>query len=80
MHPFGQLVFGCLAVFALCMIARAIRKGHISTRDAEFDLDEQPIRFALVLVFQLFVLAFCIWCAVGYEPAAFFEAIGFSTN
>lgn len=76
MPLFVQIAFGCFAIFAIFMIARTLRSGRILSRDVEFNLNEQPIRFALVLVFQLFILAFCVWCAAGYEPAAFFEAVG----
>jgi len=57
-----------------------MRSGRIYSRDAEFDLDEQPIAFSLVLAVQLCLAAFCIWCAAGYEPAAFFEAIVLPVN
>ncbi len=80
MPLFGQIAFGCFAIFAICMIVRTMRTGRIYSRDVQFDLDEQPIRFSLALAVQLFILAFCIWCAAGYDPASFFEAVGIPTD
>lgn len=80
MHPLGQTIFGCLAVFAVWMIVRALRCGRIYSRGVAFDLDEQPIAFSLVLFVHLSIAAFCVWCAAGYDPAAFFEAIGIPTD
>lgn len=80
MPLFAQIIFGGLAVFTICMLLRTMRTGRIYSRDVEFDLNDQPIRFSMVLVVQLMIVAFCIWCAAGYDPAAFFEALGIPTD
>ena len=76
MGPFIQSVFACLAVFAIWRITLSIRSGHIYSRGVEFDLAESPIAFSMVLFVHLMIAAFCIWCAAGYDPVAFFQAIG----
>lgn len=80
MPLYGQIVFGCLAIFAVCMIVRSIRTGLAHSRGVTFDIGEQPIRFSLMLAVQLLILAFCVWCAAGYDPAMFWEAVGIPTG
>lgn len=76
MHPLGQAIFGCLAIFTVWTIVRAMRTGVIYSKGAEFALDERPIAFGLALAVHLGIVAFCVWCAAGYDPVAFFEAMG----
>lgn len=76
MHPLGQIVFGCLTIFVFWTIIQSLRNGRIYSKGIEFTLDGQPILFSLIFAVHLIIAAFCMWCALGYDPAAFFHAIG----
>lgn len=80
MPLFAKIIFGALAIFTVCMVVRAMRTGRIYSRDVQFDLSDQPIRFSLVLAVQLMIVAFCVWCAAGYDPTVFFETLGIPTD
>lgn len=77
MHPLGRVMFAGLAIFIVWMTIRALRSGCIYARGVEFRIDDQPMMFSLAFAFQIAAGAFCVWCAAGYDPGAFFEMLGF---
>ncbi|OJT95348.1 MAG: hypothetical protein BGN82_02110 [Alphaproteobacteria bacterium 65-7] len=75
MHPLGRAVFAGLAIFVVWMMVRAVRRGRIYARGREFRIDSKPIMFSLAFAVHMFIAAFCVWCAAGYDPRAFFEMV-----
>jgi hypothetical protein len=77
MHPLGQVIFGCITVFAVWTMIRALRTGSIFSKGMEFNVNGQPIAFSLVFAGHLILVGLCVWMAAGREPADFFHMLAF---
>ena len=73
MNPVSRILVGALAVFILWMLARALRRGTIFSRGVGYDINSQPMMFALIVSSQVFGVCLFAWLAAGGDIAAFWR-------
>ena len=75
MHPVGRIVVGVLALFIVWTLVRALRRGTILSRGAAYDINEQPMMFALVAASHFIAILFFGWLAAGGDIAGFWRLV-----
>jgi hypothetical protein len=64
---------GVFALFILWTFVRALRSGTIFSRGTAYDINEQPMMFALVAASHVIVILFFGWLAAGGDIAGFWR-------
>ena len=73
MNPVSRILVGALAIFILWMLVRAFRRGTIFSRGVGYDINTQPIMFALIASIHVFGICLFAWLAGGGDIAAFWR-------
>lgn len=80
MPLYARIVFGCLAVFVIWTIIRAVHSGSVFSRGIEFKIDDRPFVYSLALAVHVLIAAFLIWSAAGNDPGVFLTKLGISNT
>ena len=75
MHPVGRIVLGAFALFIVWTLVRALRRGTIFSRGTGYDVNEQPMMFALVAASHVIIICLFGWLAAGGDIAGFWRLI-----
>jgi hypothetical protein len=72
----GRLIMGALGLYMVWTLASAWRGGVIRDNVWRFNVDENPIMYALEFASRIGLVVICAGCTVGYTPSQMFDFVG----
>jgi hypothetical protein len=72
----GRLIMGALGLYMVWTLVSAWRGGRIADGVWRFNVDDNPIAYALEFGTRIGLIVICAGCVVGYTPAQMFDFVG----